>query len=124
MTHFHVLSFLRLEGLAIALGGLWLYAHLGLSWMLFAALILVPDLFMLGYVAGPRIGALCYNIGHTYVAALALGGAGVASGHPGLQAAGLIWAIHIAADRAIGYGLKYGTHFKHTHLSADHPAQI
>ena len=28
----------------------------------------------------------------------------------------LIWLAHIGADRALGYGLKYPTHFKDTHL--------
>ena len=30
----------------------------------------------------------------------------------------LVWAAHIGVDRAVGYGLKYPTGFKHTHLSA------
>ncbi|MDD9911252.1 MAG: DUF4260 family protein, partial [Ahrensia sp.] len=28
----------------------------------------------------------------------------------------LIWAAHISGDRALGYGLKYESNFKHTHL--------
>jgi hypothetical protein len=28
----------------------------------------------------------------------------------------LIWGAHIGADRMLGYGLKYPTAFKHTHL--------
>ncbi|KKB35215.1 hypothetical protein QY97_01956 [Bacillus thermotolerans] len=32
-------------------------------------------------------------------------------------AVGLIWSAHIGMDRAIGYGLKYSTHFKDTHLN-------
>jgi hypothetical protein len=28
----------------------------------------------------------------------------------------LIWLTHIGLDRALGYGLKYPTHFKDTHL--------
>ena len=46
----------RLEGLALALVCVTSYGTLGESWALFAALILVPDISMLGYVAGPRIG--------------------------------------------------------------------
>jgi hypothetical protein len=30
--------------------------------------------------------------------------------------AGLIWAGHIAMDRALGYGLKHPDGFQHTHL--------
>jgi len=29
----------------------------------------------------------------------------------------LIWIAHIAIDRAIGYGLKYGERFKSAHLA-------
>jgi len=28
----------------------------------------------------------------------------------------LIWLAHIGFDRALGFGLKYPTHFKDTHL--------
>jgi len=42
---------LRIEGLAYAVLALIGYAHGGYSWWLFAALILVPDVSMLGYRA-------------------------------------------------------------------------
>ena len=29
---------------------------------------------------------------------------------------GLIWLAHVGVDRALGYGLKYGTGFGDTHL--------
>ena len=31
-------------------------------------------------------------------------------------AVGLIWVAHIGLDRALGFGLKYGTRFYDTHL--------
>jgi len=34
-----------------------------------------------------------------------------------LLAVGTIWFVHIGADRALGYGLKYATGFGDTHLS-------
>ena len=36
--------------------------------------------------------------------------------HPRLFAFALIWIAHIGFDRALGYGLKYPTFFKETHL--------
>ena len=36
--------------------------------------------------------------------------------HRLLLAISTIWIIHIAFDRLLGYGLKYSTHFKDTHL--------
>ena len=56
---------LRIEGLAYAALALIGYAHSGYSWWLFAALILVPDVSMLGYLINPSIGAAIYNLVHT-----------------------------------------------------------
>ena len=38
-----------------------LYWKVGLSWWLFLALFLVPDLSFLGYLGGPRAGPVFYN---------------------------------------------------------------
>jgi len=117
-----VRTLLRLEGLAVCAAALALYAHAGFSWPLFALLILAPDLAMLAYLAGPRAGATAYNAAHSYVPALALtlagfsGFLGFLGGAPVAAAGGLIWIAHIGADRALGYGLKYPTGFRDTHL--------
>ena len=68
---------LRLEGLAIAVGAVVLYADGDHSWWLFALLILAPDLSFLGYLAGPRLGAAAYNLLHNLVLPVALGTAAV-----------------------------------------------
>ena len=47
---------------------------------------------------------------------LALGTVGVLGGHGVLVQVALIWLAHIGMDRALGYGLKYETAFKDTHL--------
>jgi hypothetical protein len=107
---------LRLEGLAALAVALAEYQHLGGSWAAFAALFLAPDLAMLGYLAGPRVGAMAYNAAHGYVGAAALGGVGVASGSPPMIQIALIWAAHIGFDRLLGYGLKYASAFGDTHL--------
>jgi len=51
----------RLEWVAAAAAAIIFYAMSGVSWWLFALLILAPDLSMLGYLAGPRAGAIAYN---------------------------------------------------------------
>jgi hypothetical protein len=107
---------LRFEGLAVFAVALLLYAHAGFSWPLFALLFLAPDLSMLAYLAGPRVGAFGYNLMHTYTLAVALVLSGFAGDAPGLTATGLIWIAHIGLDRALGYGLKYPTGFGDTHL--------
>ena len=107
---------LRLEGLALFVGALTAYGYLGHSWWVFALLLLTPDLGMLGYLHSKQLGALAYNLVHTESLPLLLGAASLLLGQPlGLQLA-LIWAAHIGMDRALGYGLKYGDAFKHTHL--------
>jgi hypothetical protein len=106
---------LRLEGLALFAGAVLLYALSGSSWLLFAALLLAPDLSFAGYLAGPRFGATCYNVLHTTIGPLALGVAGLTVAQPAVAVA-LIWLAHIGIDRALGYGLKYDAGFGFTHL--------
>ena len=112
-----VILLLRLEGLAIALVTAALYAHIGASWVLFAALWLVPDLGLLGYLLSPCRGARTYNALHTYVlpALLSLSALTLHARGP-LVPIALIWANHIGIDRMFGYGLKYAEGFSFTHL--------
>jgi hypothetical protein len=111
-------ALLRLEGAAMLAVSVALYRQLGGSWGAFAALFLVPDLSMLGYLAGPRVGAALYNAGHTLVAPALLAALALAAGSHGALLAALIWTAHIGFDRAAGYGLKYGRGFGVTHLGA------
>jgi len=107
---------LRVEEACLLAGAVLLYAHLHLSWLLFAVLFLAPDLFMLGFLANPRVGAALYNLGHWLLWPLALFAVGYWTGRPVAIAIGIIWFSHIAFDRALGYGMKYPTFFKDTHL--------
>ena len=109
---------LRLEGLFVFIGACTAYALVGASWWLFAVLILAPDLSMLGYLAGRKAGAAAYNLAHWYGLPFACMGWGVFLHVPLALAVGLIWAAHIGADRALGYGLKYADGFGVTHLGA------
>ena len=109
-------SLLRIEEAALLAAAIALYAHFHFSWLLFAVLFLAPDLFMLGYLANPRIGAALYNLGHFVFVPIALFGIGFVTQRQLLTAVALIWFCHIAFDRMLGYGLKYPTHFKETHL--------
>ena len=107
---------LRLEAAGLLCAALALYAAYGLGWGVFALGFFAPDLAMLGYLAGPRVGALAYNLAHTTLGPLALTGLGWAAESRGLVAAGLIWAAHVGADRMLGYGLKSPEGFGITHL--------
>jgi hypothetical protein len=93
-----------------------LYRFGGGGWTWFALFLLLPDLSLLGYMAGPGVGAKAYNAVHSYTGPLllALIGAGLGSG--GIVGLALIWSAHLGLDRALGYGLKYSTAFRDTHL--------
>jgi hypothetical protein len=112
---------LRLEGLGIALLSAILYARTGASWWLFAALWLVPDLGMLGYLAGPRWGAIVYNMAHWELLPALLAAGGLLLPAPYLLPSALIWFNHIGVDRLLGYGLKSSTSFGSTHLQSKRP---
>jgi hypothetical protein len=56
---------LRLEGLVLFAAGLAAFLYLKQSVWIFAGLFLVPDLSMAAYLAGPKPGAIVYNIFHT-----------------------------------------------------------
>ncbi len=107
---------LRIEGAAAAAVSVMLYYHHSGGWLMFVVLFLTPDLFMLGYFAGPRVGAVAYNLAHAYISPLVLGAAGVLADVSLAVLLALIWTAHIGFDRALGYGLKYATAFGDTHL--------
>jgi hypothetical protein len=114
---------LRVEGLAVLIGALVLYFELGGPLWLLALVALAPDISMAAYLAGPRIGSTGYNLAHTYALPLALGGLGVWLAVPAATLVAAVWAGHIGADRLLGYGLKYRSGFKDTHLSTQ-PAPV
>jgi len=107
---------LHLEGLAVLVGALALYFDAGYGWLLLVVLLLAPDLSMVGYLGGPRAGALIYNLAHTCAGPIALGLVGVLGDVDLATQLALIWLAHIGLDRMLGYGLKYPTGFKDTHL--------
>jgi Domain of unknown function (DUF4260) len=109
-------TWLRLEGLAVLVAALACFENSSLSWGVFALLFLVPDLSMLGYLAGPRVGAWSYNLVHSYTGPLLLMAWSLAGGPPVLGGYGAIWWAHLGFDRALGYGLKSPAGFHLTHL--------
>ncbi len=108
----------RIEGAGLALGGLLVAALAAPGWgvPVWLGLLVAPDLAMLGYRAGPRIGAFLYNCAHIYALPFLLMVAGVALGSTALIAGGGLWLAHIGADRALGLGLKLQGGFRDTHL--------
>lgn len=108
--------FVRFDGLILFVGALIAFAQTSQPWWLFAALLLVPDIFMIGYVVNTTLGAFLYNLGHSYFLPALVVGMGLINDSNVTVAVGIIWFAHVGMDRFAGYGLKYHTSFKHTHL--------
>jgi hypothetical protein len=89
---------------------------LDVSLWLIPLLLLVPDVFMAGYAKSNRAGAALYNLAHSYPAPAIVGALASLAHQPPWQGVALIWFAHVGMDRALGYGLKYGTGFRDTHL--------
>ena len=109
-------TLLKFEEIGQFLLAILLFNQLGYAWWIFPALLLLPDLSMLGYVVNPKIGAYLYNLFHHKLTALILFILGTTVNIPILILAGIILFAHSAMDRIFGYGLKFTDSFKHTHL--------
>jgi hypothetical protein len=107
---------LRVEGGVVLAFSVFLYWQAHAGWLLFAVLFLAPDLSMLGYLRNVRVGAAVYNAVHTLTVPLLLLLYAVATKRLLPVPYALIWTAHIGVDRLLGFGLKYPTHFKDTHL--------
>jgi hypothetical protein len=107
---------LRAESLAIFVAGIGVYLQLNGHPVWLLPLLLVPDVSMIGYLGGPRLGAITYNFGHNLVTALGVLAIGWFAAIAPLALLGAILVSHIGMDRVLGYGLKLPSDFRDTHL--------
>lgn len=107
---------LRSEGMALLVVAMVLYGKYGRSWWLFLVLLPIPDLGLLGQLRSKHVGAVAYDLTHTYTPPAALGLVGVLTGSGLAVALALVWFAHIGMDRALGLGLLYPDGSGHTHL--------
>jgi hypothetical protein len=114
--HGLVTLLLRLEGAAALLAGIALFGVVGGDWAYFLVLLVLPDLSILAYARGPRIGAFIYNVVHNWALSGAVLGLGFVLHEPAVFGAGAVLLTHVGVDRLLGYGLKYPTAFRDTHL--------
>lgn len=88
-------------------------------WGLFAALFLVPDLSLAGYLLpDKRVAAFLYNAIHSYLLPILLVLVAWHRADLRLGQIAAIWISHIAFDRLLGFGLKYGEAFQPTHIQS------
>lgn len=107
---------LRVEGLAILLAALYIYSLMEGNWLLFIFFLLVPDISMIGYISDKKIGAFIYNLFHNLTLPMLLIVIGFFFNIQIVAFAGAILLAHVGMDRFFGYGLKYPSNFKDTHL--------
>ena len=109
-------SLLRIEGAFDLVLSVIFFEAIHGNWLLFIALLLVPDLAILGYQRGARLGTVCYNLVHTLVGPFLIVAYAYVTKSLWLLPYALIWTAHIGLDRMLGFGLKYPTRFRDTHL--------
>ena len=115
-------TLLKLEALALFGLSIFLFARIGYPWWLYPLLFFVPDLSMIGYAFGSRLGALVYNVVHHHAVSIGLYILGFALGVPILELIGVVLLGHSSLDRVLGYGLKYSDSFQNTHLGTIGPS--
>ncbi len=107
---------LRIEEVCMFILGVYLFTLLNMDWWWFPALILLPDIGMLGYLKNPKMGSMTYNLLHHKGVAIALYLLGIYLESYILQLIGIVLFSHSAMDRMLGYGLKFEDSFFNTHL--------
>lgn len=95
---------------------IYLFSLYDFSWWLYPALLLLPDIGMIGYLFNTQIGAITYNIFHHKGIAIAIYLLGAFTAVTWISLTGIILFGHSSMDRFFGFGLKYPDSFKHTHL--------
>jgi len=107
---------LRVESAAVGLFGIVAYLWLGGPPLVLIPALLAPDLSAIGYLAGPRVGAVTYNLVHNWAFAVAFALLAVVIDSVWPMVVATAVAAHVGWDRALGYGLKLPTGFLDTHL--------
>ncbi|GFZ76758.1 hypothetical protein GCM10010978_18070 [Compostibacillus humi] len=108
---------LHAEGFFILMISIYFYDQNQYSWFLFFILLFAPDISILGYLINKKVGAVFYNVFHTYSVPIAVILFSLIFANSLFVSIGLIWTAHIGMDRLFGFGLKYTTDFKDTHLN-------
>lgn len=109
-------NLLKLEEIMLFALSIFLFTKLDYAWWWYPVLLFTPDISMLGYLGGTRLGAIIYDIVHLRALSIGIYILGAILANPPLQLAGLILFGHSSLDRVLGFGLKYFDSFQNTHL--------
>jgi hypothetical protein len=109
-------TLLKLEELAMFFASVYAVHYLQAAWWWYLLLFIGPDISMVGYLAGNKVGAASYNLFHHKAIAIIILMIGIYLNNWNLDVIGLVLFGHSSLDRFAGYGLKYNEGFKFTHL--------
>ena len=109
-------NIIRLEEVAMFGFSIYALSSLHADWWWYLVLLIGPDVSMLGYLAGNKIGAASYNLFHHKGIAVIVFIIGLLMPHIPLQIIGIVLFGHSSMDRFFSYGLKTTEGFKYTHL--------
>ena len=109
-------NIIRLEEFAMFTICIYALYLLKAEWWCYLLMLIAPDISMIGYAAGNKIGAVAYNLVHHKGIAVAVFATGLAINNEWVQITGIILFGHSSMDRFFGYGLKLEQGFKYTHL--------
>jgi len=88
------------------------------EWWYYLLLPFGPDISMIGYAGGNKMGAFMYNLFHHKGIAIFIFVLGWLMHNDNVQIAGIILFGHSSIDRVLGYGLKLKEGFRYTHLGS------
>lgn len=107
---------LKMEETSMLILSFYVSFILGYEWWIFVLFLFKPDISMIGYLFGNKVGAIIYNLFHYKFLAVFLGIVGFAYSVNELAFAGAVLFGHSSFDRLFGYGLKFQKGFNYTHL--------
>ena len=109
-------NILKLEELAMFGLSIWALYFFNAEWWYYLLLLLGPDISLIGYAGGNKMGAIIYNLFHHKGVAVILFVTGLLLPDKVIEITGIILFGHSSMDRVFGYGLKLKEGFNHTHL--------
>ncbi|HET9823920.1 MAG TPA: DUF4260 domain-containing protein [Chitinophagaceae bacterium] len=109
-------NILRLEEVAMFALCIYALTLFHVSWWVYLLLLIAPDISMVGYAAGNKVGAFSYDLFHHKGIAIAIFLTGFILKNEWMQIIGIVLLGHSSMDRTLGYGLKLKDGFKSTHL--------
>lgn len=107
---------IKIESVLEFIAAYILFKFLNLPEWYFWAFLLAPDISMIGYLGGNKLGAITYNLFHHKGVAILIALLGWYLQSDITIFIGILLYAHASMDRIFGYGLKYFTGFSDTHL--------